>query len=39
MLYAAGVAEPVTAPIAVSKTEVAYGAKAATHSKKKKNSS
>jgi hypothetical protein len=37
MLYAAGVPEPVTAPIPVSTTEVAYGAKAApAHSKKKK---
>jgi hypothetical protein len=39
MLYAAGVPEPVTTPIAVSRTEVAYGAKAApAHSKKKKKS-
>jgi hypothetical protein len=38
MLYAAGVPEPVTAPIPVSTTEVAYGAKAASHSKKKRKS-
>ncbi len=36
MLYAAGTPEPVTAPIAVSKTEVAYGAKAGPTKKKKK---
>jgi len=37
MLYAAGVPEPVTAPLPVSRTEVAYGAKAApAHAKKKK---
>jgi hypothetical protein len=40
MLYAAGAPEPVTTPIAVSNTEVAYGAKAAPkHAKKKKKTS
>jgi hypothetical protein len=38
MLYAAGTPEPVTVPIAVSSTEVAYGAKAGSKTKKKKKS-